>query len=229
MLESEILDLVRRKTETANVDYKAGFEWRKENKDLQLGLLRDMMAMANTRDGGTILLGVEDGTYNLAGVSKTILESLDQTDIGQMLHKYSEPKVNYEAQKATADGKDIVVIRVSEFEEVPVICTETLYGKDPTKPILRRGALYIRTTAAQTEEICTGEEMRELLSRAMLKRGDELLRSIEQVIKGKPIVPTEDTINRYQAELAETDQWLRQVLQKGFLNSPHWELVAYPT
>jgi predicted HTH transcriptional regulator len=62
MLDDEIAAVIRRKTETAHVDYKAGFEWKKENKDQQLELLRDMMAMANTRDGGVILLGIEDGT-----------------------------------------------------------------------------------------------------------------------------------------------------------------------
>ena len=62
MLDDEIAAVIRLKTETAHVDYKAGFEWKKENKDQQLELLRDMMAMANTRDGGVILLGIEDGT-----------------------------------------------------------------------------------------------------------------------------------------------------------------------
>ena len=229
MTESEILDLIRRKSETAHLDYKAGFEWKKDNKDLQLGLLRDMMAMANSQDGGTIILGVEDGTYNLVGISRATMESLDQTNIGQMLYSYSEPKLNFELQKARIDDNDIVVIRVSEFEDSPIICTESVCGKDPTKPILRRGAVYIRTTAAQTEEIASSEEMRQLLSRAMLKRGDELLRSIEQIIKGKPLVPTEETVNLYQAEITATDQWLIQVLQKGFLNSARWEVIAYPT
>lgn len=49
MLESEIAALIQRKTETAHHDYKSGFEWKKDNRDHQLGLLRDMMGMANTQ------------------------------------------------------------------------------------------------------------------------------------------------------------------------------------
>ena len=61
MIEKEFIDAIRRRTETANVDYKAGFEWSKANKDQQFELIKDMIGMANTRDGGMIILGV-DGT-----------------------------------------------------------------------------------------------------------------------------------------------------------------------
>ena len=44
MLPEEISELITRKSETAHVDYKAGFEWKRENRDQQLGLIRDMIA-----------------------------------------------------------------------------------------------------------------------------------------------------------------------------------------
>ena len=55
-----IADLINKKIETANLDYKEGFEWTKENRDKRLELIKDILAMANTRDGGTIILGVKD-------------------------------------------------------------------------------------------------------------------------------------------------------------------------
>lgn len=229
MLDSEISALLRRKSETAHLDYKAGFEWKKENRDHQLGLLRDMMGMANTQDGGTIVLGVEDVAYKLAGVSQAILTSFDQTDIGNQLHRYSEPKVQFELHKVKVDSYDLVVIRVFEFADVPIICTQSICGRDQTKPILRRGALYIRTPAAQTEEIASAHDMREFLGRAVQKRGDELLRLIESLIKGRPIAPTEEAVSRYAEEMAEADEGLARVLKEEFLKSPRWELVAYPT
>ena len=121
MLPNEISDLVRQKAETAHLDYKAGFEWKRDNRDHQLELLRDMMGMANTQDGGTIVLGVEDGTYNPIGLSPEILASLDQTDIGQMLYRYSEPKLDFTLQKDRVDRQDFVAIRVSEFDDVPIL------------------------------------------------------------------------------------------------------------
>jgi hypothetical protein len=89
---------------------------------------------------------------------------------------------------------------VAEFEDVPIICADTITEANASRPILRKSAVYIRTSAATTEEISSDQDMRELLSRAMLKRGGELLRSVERLIKGKPISPTEESINLYAEE-----------------------------
>lgn len=72
-----IADLINKKFETANLDYKEGFEWTKENRDKRFELIKDILAMANTRDGGTIILGVKDDTCELVGVSKEIWDSFD--------------------------------------------------------------------------------------------------------------------------------------------------------
>jgi predicted HTH transcriptional regulator len=64
MTLDEKATLIHRRSETAHVDYKAGLEWNKENRDHQLELIRDMIAMANTPAGGTLILGVEDGNSN---------------------------------------------------------------------------------------------------------------------------------------------------------------------
>jgi hypothetical protein len=229
MLPEEISDLIKRKSETAHVEFKAGFEWKRENKERQLELLRDMIALANTQDGGKLVLGIEDGTYEVTGLSQEILSSFDQTDVGQMLYSHSEPKVTFELQKIKLNGKDIVVINVSEFTDIPIVCNKSIAGSDPKKLILRQGALYIRTEDAKTVEICSVHEMRQIISRAMLKRGDELLYSIQSLLKGKPIGSNEETINQYEVELKEADQWLIEVLQKGFLSSPRWEVVAHPS
>lgn len=228
-MNSEIEKLIERKAESANLDYKGGFKWHKENRDLQFELLRDIMAMANTRDGGTIIFGVEDGSFELKGVSEAIRDSLDQTDIAQRLHCYGSPKAKIDVQKAIISSKHVVVVSVAEFEDVPIICTDSIKRNQSKDLILRKGAIYIRTSAATTEEISSEQDMRDLIGRAMTKRADELVRNIEIVIKGKPIIPTKETENLYQKEIHESDKWLTSVLQKGFLNNPRWELIVYPS
>jgi len=227
MTIDEILELIDRKSETPHWDHKAGFEWNKNNRDHQLGLIRDMMAMANTRDGGVIVLGVENATYKVVGLSPVILNSLDQTDIGQMVNTYADPLMSFELQKVQTRGVDIAVIQVPEFKHVPIVCKDSAPGRD-RKLILRRGALYARTDAAQTEEISSAEAMRQLLSVALFKRREELLRSIENIMKLRPIKAIENSVGEYERELTAADSWFAQVLQKGFLQSGRWEVVARP-
>ena len=225
-----IADLINKKIETANLDYKEGFEWTKENRDKRLELIKDILAMANTRDGGTIILGVKDDTRELVGVSKEIWDSFDQSSVAEMVHRYGKPKVNLQVIKTKVHAKLVVGLTIAEFKDVPIICTDTITELlNNSRPILRKSAVYIRTSAATTEEISSDQDMRELLSRAMLKRGDDLLRSVERLIKGKPLRPDEQSIDHYQKEIQETDAWFRDILQKGFQNSSRWELVAHPS
>ena len=67
-----ITELIDKQIETANIDYKEGFEWTKESRDKRFELIKDILGMANTRDGGTIILGVKDDTRELVGVSRAI-------------------------------------------------------------------------------------------------------------------------------------------------------------
>jgi hypothetical protein len=128
------------------------------------------------------------------------------------------------------NGKLVVAIMVTEFEDVPIICADTISEiHNGNRLILRKSAVYTRTSAATTEEISTDQEMRELLSRAMLKRGDELLRSVERLIKGKPFSATEESINLYDVEIRQAEDWFKDVLQKGFQTSPRWEVIAHPS
>lgn len=186
--------------------------------------------MANTRDGGTIILGVKDDTRELVGVSRAIWDSFDQSAVAAMVHQKSTPKVNLQVIKTEVQEKLVVAVTVTEFEDVPIICTDTISAvQNTSRTILRKGAVYIRTSAASTEEISSDQDMRELLSRAMLKRGDELLRSVERLIKGKPLTPNEESTDLYSAEAKQAESWFRSVLQTDFLASPRWELIAHPT
>lgn len=225
-----ITELINKQLETANLDYKEGFEWAKQNRDKQFEPIKDILAIANTRDGGTIVLGVKDDTRELVGVSREVWASFDQSAVAEMVHRYSKPKANIQVVKTEVNGKFVVAVMVIEFEDVPIICAETITElHNSSRSILRKSAVYIRTSAAATEEISSDQDMRELLSRAMLKRGDELLRSVERLIKGKPLSPNEESIDLYQKEIQEAEAWFREVLQKGFQNSPRWELIAYPS
>jgi hypothetical protein len=229
-MDSVIVDFINKKVETPNLDYKEGFTWSKENRDKQFELIRDILAMANTRDGGTIILGVKDDTRELVGVSQEIWDSFDQSSVAEMAHRYGKPKVNIQVIKTEVQKKRVVAFMVTEFEDVPIICADTITMKlNNQRPILRKSAVYIRTSAAITEEISSDQDMRELLSRAMLKRGDELLRSVERLIKGKPLNPTEESINLYRDEVRQAEDWFKDVLQKGFQTSPRWELITHPS
>ncbi len=229
MTDQDIRDLLARKSETANLDYKEGFAWTKDNRDKKYELVRDLMAMANTKDGGKILFGVQNADFGLVGVTDDIYASIDANNVVQTLHANAASKVKCAIFKRELDGKKTVVFDVAEFEDVPVICTDTIKSEDQSRTILRKGAIYIRTSAASTEEICSADEMRELLGRAMTRKGDELLRTINRLMTGKPLATETSSKELYEKEVAEGDAFFEEHLGAEAQEEGYTEVIAYPT
>ncbi|MGA7678303.1 MAG: ATP-binding protein [Dehalococcoidia bacterium] len=149
---------------------------------------RAVLGMANRRDGGRVIIGVEDngGTPNPVGLAKPDLDTWKYDDVAAKFAKYADPSVNFELKQEQHIGKDFVILYVAEFEEIPVLCKQD-YNKDK-QVILRKGACYVRSRRKpETTEIPTQEDMRDLLDLAAEKR---LRRYLEQAKRaGGLIVP----------------------------------------
>ncbi len=222
-----LLDL---RSESQNLDYKRGFVWNdKDRKDERFEIVKDVLAMANTKDGGKIIFGVDDATFSFKGLSQEEFESFDQTDLANLLHEYSDPKVGCQLLKKEIRGKRTVVIDVREFSDVPVICKRDAHSqKNPSKQILKKGEIYIRTSRSASEAVPSSQEMRELLGRALTKKGDELLRNIEDLIKGRPTEVKESNKDIYSKEIEEAKEFLKKHLEASLDEYGFWELIAYP-
>lgn len=229
MTDEVVRKLLRLKTETRNLDYKEKFNWASATNDLKCDLVKDILAMLNTQDGGKIIIGVADSDHDLVGLDQASLESFDTTKVNDFLRKYTDPPCFCTVYKHEIDGFRVVTIDVAEFKEVPVLCRAQAQYSDSSKMILKQGGLYIRTDKATSELVATSEEMRELLGRALLKKGDQLLGAIETLIKGRPIDDRGAGKQAYVTELQDADQFATQQLNpigniRGF-----WELRTFPT
>jgi predicted HTH transcriptional regulator len=213
--DDDIRRLLALKSEGPNLEYKAGFDWNdSKNRDHKYELMRDLIALANTKDGGRIVFGVNDADFQFVGVSQVIFESIDPADVGSMLHDVAAPKVRFAIYRTNIDGKRVVVFDVAEFDETPIICEKAIPATDGSKRvILRRGAVYIRTGASSTEEIVAPDEMRSLIERAVRRKQDELLKAMTDILTGRPAVTTADAEAAYTLEIAAAEDFLRAQLE----------------
>src|SRR5215813_1681914 len=130
MTDDEIRRLIEQKSEGPNLDYKEGFAWTKENRDKKYELIRDLIGMANTKDGGRVIFGVRDGNFELIGVADAVYESIDPSSVGQMLADNAAPRVHYAVFKREIQSRKVVVFDVAEFDETPIICSNTIMSED---------------------------------------------------------------------------------------------------
>jgi len=206
----DIVRLLALRSEGPNLDYKAGFEWSRANRDLKYELVRDLMALANTKDGGRVVFGVRDADLAFVGVSIEVFESIDPTDLLAMVHDNAAPKVKCAVYKREIDGRGVIVFDVAEFEDTPIICTNGIVSIDGSRRvILRQAAIYIRTAAGSTEEISAPDEMRSLIERAVRRKSNELLKSVSDILTGRPAQLTTDAAALYAPEIGGADEFFR--------------------
>jgi predicted HTH transcriptional regulator len=154
--------------ETDVLEFKAAVSW-----DRNL-FVKDILAMANVIDGGRIVVGVEDGTFTRQGLTP---EQIATYEIGEMrdgIAPFADPRVVFRMETvADAADRRFVVIEVSAFEEVPVICRRD--GAD-----VRAGVIYFRSRTRRPESaaVANSSDMRDLVERSAALSARRLARRI---------------------------------------------------
>ena len=129
---------------------------------------RAALGMGNLRDGGHIVIGIDDAdpAAMLPGLDEAQLASwLSFDDVSRKMAEYADPPLAFAIASVTlSKGVDVAIIEVSEFEDIPHLC------KKGYEPVLRAGALYVRPRKLpETSEVATSVEMREVVDLATEK------------------------------------------------------------
>jgi hypothetical protein len=175
----ELVRLIQAAGESTNIDAKGPMEW--DGGAASAGLTKDILALANSRDGGVIVLGkdeAEPGKFNLSGLSEPQAASFETTKVATWVNNHCSPPVKLTCYRQHYGGVEFVVIAVNEFEDIPAICTKQYEIPCPgkkSKVLLRKGTIYIRTANAESAPLTSIEEMRQLIGLATTKRTDQML------------------------------------------------------
>jgi hypothetical protein len=146
------------------------------------------------------------------------------------MHNRCSPPVTLTCYRQEHQGRAFAVIAVSEFHDIPVICTKQYEvpcpGKAP-KVLLRKGTVYVRTANVESAPLSSVEEMRQLIGLATTKRADQMLAMFQAMMKGRPLVedkPNEEEFQREREDVrAALDSELGGQIEKGA-----WILVCHP-
>lgn len=200
--------------------------WGTATAEAKGAVVKDVLAMANTQDGGRIVFGVRDGDFEAVGLSEEEFESFDATRFADFLNRYADPPSGCSVHKFVVDGGRFVAIEVPEFTDIPIICKADLNDTN-NRQVLKRGAAYIRTDRAASEIVSTSEAMRDLMNRAVIRRGDQILKMVERLIKGKPVRQDEESATEIRAEIADADRFIIEHLPEEFGGLGRWEVECY--
>lgn len=143
---TQIEQILQGNSENLNLEFKATFDFEK-NIWAQERLIRSILAMSNTRNGGYVVIGVTenaDKTYEFTGLEPEhlLLFKSKTEDLKSKVESFSSSPVNYEIGIGEHKGNKLILISIAEFSLNPLICRKN--GEQKNKH-LEEGAIYIRT------------------------------------------------------------------------------------
>ncbi|MBU8868583.1 RNA-binding domain-containing protein [Paenarthrobacter aromaticivorans] len=205
--------------ETRSVEFKAAGQL--SDKAYVALVARAALAMANQRDGGNIVLGVDDSNPgDSTGLSQNqVREWTSLDDVADKLNRYCDPPLILRVEARThPNGESVVVVEVGEFSEIPSLCVKEYPG------ILVLGQLYTRSLRKPESSIYhTHNEMREVLDLATQKG----LRRFRETAAGAGIAwagnPSDREKFQVQIDAATASSELNQITSEA-----HFRHLIYP-
>lgn len=141
------------------------------DRELMAWITRAALGMANRRDGGIVIIGV-DGSCEPpqpVGLTNDELASWAYEDMASTIASCADPPLTFEREVRTYNGRPYVVLSVHEFAELPILAKKDV-PDSKNRPIIRKGACYVRSFGKpETSEIPGQDEMRDLLDLAIQK------------------------------------------------------------
>ena len=164
MTDEEFAEILALGHETRGIEFKGPGPL--SDRQLAARVVRAVLGMANRRDGGRVVIGVEDtgGVLNPVGLSNEDLATWKYDDVADRVNNFADPSVIFELEVRENYGNQYIILHVEEFSDIPVLCKRDYPG------VLRDGACYVRPRRKpETSEIPTQADMRDLLELAIDK------------------------------------------------------------
>lgn len=185
----QLIRLVKASGEDSNVDAKAPMAWDEGVASAELS--KDIAAFANSRDGGTLVIGkseLDDGQFDYVGLTAEQAKSFDPTRVANWLESRFKPPISIRCHIVEYESKRYAVIDVSEFSDIPILCVRNF--DSPTergKQIIKERTLYVRNSKAESAPLGSPDELRELIGMATGKNADRMFATFQAMLKGKAL------------------------------------------
>lgn len=189
----DIEGLIKYPNEERWIEFKHSTPW--TNRRFRTRIVKTIIGMSNIRNGGWIIIGKEDdGTPT--GMPQDHYDTYSQDNVRTVVDNYADPQARIDVISRQINGLNFVIIRIHEFDEMPVIC------KRQYRNILRQGALYTRSTGRpETIEVPSQTEMREIINMAKVKAVRLWVEEMSEI--GIPVVQAEDVDERYREQIGD--------------------------
>lgn len=176
---NKVLELLEGARERRDLEFKQPFKWKDGKSWIEECFIRALLALSNTRLGGTVVVGIEEDKAKkiiYSGLSEEELNSFEDYDkIKGQVDKFSYTPIEFEMSRGEYLGKSFLVVTVTEFEETPVICKKDGEKHGNDERVLIANTIYARMKKGPASSSrATDAELREIIRLAADKERSQL-------------------------------------------------------
>jgi predicted HTH transcriptional regulator len=206
--EVEFNSLLARGHETNGVEFKG--RGSRSDSGFLAGVIKAILAMANRRDGGLVIIGVDANSLEPIGFDEDEAKAwMNYDELAANINRYASPSVSFDLEVPTFGERRFVIVVVHEFSEIPILCCQDFDAPRKKEKILRRGACYVRSRhKPETSEIPSEQEMRELLELAIDKGVRKFVERAKKAglfpqVPAEAVAPTDEA--RFAKQIEEVE------------------------
>ena len=185
--------------------------------------------MSNRRDGGQIIIGIDEDKTNhrfiQSGLDESQFSSWSSDYLNSQFVKFTEPYIKFTLDNTEYNGKKFVAINIQEFDQVPVICKKD-YSDKSGNTIIREGAFYVKTFGIpESNEKVNYIELRTLFELATQKGVQKFVtqaRAAGLNLSANTQVVDSDLFNKQIAEYSNPT--IENIRSRGY-----WQVIVRPT
>lgn len=177
--ENRMAELLETGYELRSLEFKSPFLWSDiKSRWLKENVVKAVLGMTNTRDGGEIIIGIEEikkgknKELKPVGLTDNEFNSFKDYDaIKGYIDGFSYTETNFDISWGKFEKNKYIIFTVRDFDEIPAICKKDSQEKD----VLKKNVIYTRSKKAPYSTIPTTDiELREIIHMAVDKEKSEL-------------------------------------------------------
>lgn len=148
---------------------------------------RAVLALANQRDGGHVIIGLSEEGIDAAGSGlsdEQLGQWLSFDDVSDQINAYADPPVRVQLGRGQLpNGRPVAIIEVAEFSEIPILSKKDYPQRITAKQLYTRSMAKPESSASLTQN-----ELREVIALATEKQLARFLETAQRV--GVQLGPT---------------------------------------
>lgn len=169
--------------EDALVDFKLTFNFGNEKDWLEL--TKDVMAFTNAQ-GGYIVFGVQNGTFEPIGLDKAVVTELTDTNkLMQKINRFLEPEISALRSKSfVRENKYYVILFIPESIRITHMISKDGFLNLPSgekKTVLRQGTFYLRRSAGN--HLADPRDLESVFNKRLTCSKNQFLEKLQELLR----------------------------------------------